>query len=86
MPSAGATTASYVYGLGVDDVVTARRGSADFYHFADDLGSVMALTNGRGEVVERYGYDDFGRPSFFNRAGASIGYMRYTKTKTLNPF
>ncbi len=69
----GAATASYVYGLRVDDVVTARRGSADFYHFADDLGSVMALTDGSGEVVERYGYDDFGRPSFFSRAGASIG-------------
>ena len=70
--AAGATTASYVYGLGVDDVVTARRGSADFYHFTDDLGSVMALTNGTGEVVERYRYDDFGRPSFLNAAGASI--------------
>ncbi len=41
------------------------------YH-TDDLGSVVAVTNASGAVVERYRYDDFANPRFFNGAGAPI--------------
>jgi len=33
-----------------------------YYHF-DGLGSVIALTNASGSMVERYSYDVFGQPS-----------------------
>jgi RHS repeat-associated protein len=47
-----------------------RRGAGDYFHHADSLGSVMAVTNAAGAVVTRYEYQDFGEPSF---SGSSIG-------------
>ena len=35
------------------------RYSVNFYHY-DGLGSVIALSNVNGEIVERYSYDVFG--------------------------
>jgi RHS repeat-associated protein len=32
------------------------------YHHTDDLYNVMAVTDGAGNVVERYEYDDYGTP------------------------
>ena len=33
-----------------------------FYHY-DGLGSVVALSNVNGEIIERYSYDVFGEPT-----------------------
>lgn len=60
--SLGATQATYVYGLYIDEVLQMQRGGVDFYYHADDLFNVMAVTDGAGAVVERYEYDDYGRP------------------------
>ncbi len=37
-------------------------GNAVYYYHFDGLGSVAALSNNNGEIVERYEYDVFGRP------------------------
>jgi YD repeat-containing protein len=39
------------------------------YSHEDDLGNVLALTDASGAVVERYEYDEFGLPRFFNSDG-----------------
>jgi len=39
-----------------------RAGVNSYYHF-DGLGSVVALSNNSGKIVERYSYDVFGEPS-----------------------
>jgi len=59
----GLTQASYVYGSYIDEVLTMRRGGEDHYYHADDLHNVMALTDAAGGVVERYEYEDYGRPT-----------------------
>jgi len=59
---AGVTQASFVYGNGIDEILTMRRGAADSYFHADDLGNVMKLTDGAGTVIESYDYEDYGRP------------------------
>ena len=74
----GATLATYVCGLGMDDVISMRRAGSDFFYHADDLGSVMAVTDDVGATLERYAYHDFGAPRILApdgtpRAGSLIG-------------
>jgi len=35
----------------------------DYYYHFDGLGSVVALSDGNGNIVERYSYDVFGEPN-----------------------
>ena len=76
--------AEYVPGPGyVDETVAVRRDlnrDGDFadanegflYPLADQQHSTVALLNASGAVVERYGYDAFGTPSFYDGAGTSL--------------
>jgi RHS repeat-associated protein len=75
----GDTVATYVYGRYIDEVLQMQRCEstppctstppADYYYHTDDLYNVMAVTDGAGAVVERYEYDDYGRPTFMNANG-----------------
>ena len=69
-----ATTATYVYGRYIDEVLQMQRCEAtppctagtppvDYYYHTDDLYNVMAVTDAAGNVVERYEYDDYGTAS-----------------------
>ncbi len=69
----GATTATYVYGIYVDEVVHMERGGQDYYFHADPTFSTRLVTNGAGTVVEQYHYDDFGRPHVEDGTGLAIG-------------
>ena len=72
---ASATTrATYIYGPYLDEVVQMERdlngdgtiapdGSETFYYHTDDMYNVVAITDGTGDVVERYAYADFGQPT-----------------------
>ncbi len=60
--ASGTETATYVYGLYIDEALTMRRAGSDLYYHTDELYNVMALTNGAGAVVERYEYADYGQP------------------------
>jgi RHS repeat-associated protein len=58
------SVAEYVYGPGIDEpvcmiVVSGGNETKYYYHF-DGLGSVAALTDNSGTLVEKYRYDDFG--------------------------
>lgn len=75
---AGATEATYVNGAdrnvshikgyasqsggSMDNPLNMQRGGTDYFYHTDDLGSVMAITELGGIVVERYDYGDFGGP------------------------
>ncbi len=67
----GATTATYVYGQSVDDVIAMQRGTTDYYYHADEQGSVFALTDATGAVAERYDYGDYGVPEFYAPDGTA---------------
>jgi hypothetical protein len=45
---------------------------ADYYYHGDDVGNVMAVTDGSGAVVERYDYLDYGGPRIFSPEGAPL--------------
>ncbi len=53
-------TTRYTHNLGVDDVLAMERGGVHYYYHKDDLGSVTAITDSKGGVVQTYDYDSFG--------------------------
>jgi RHS repeat-associated protein len=57
----------FVYGPGIDEpicmIVVNGETETEYYYHYDGLGSVVALTNSSGNVVEQYSYDVFGKPT-----------------------
>jgi len=63
---------TYYYGTGIDELI--RMIGADPYepgttYYYDGLGSVIALADYMGNVVEKYSYDVFGKPTIRNSQG-----------------
>lgn len=55
----------YIYGSGIDEpicMINVADNNAVYYYHYDGLGSVIALSDEAGEVVEQYSYDVFGSP------------------------
>jgi RHS repeat-associated protein len=67
--SGTAVIATYVYGVGLDEVLSMDRNSAKYYYLYDGLGSVVNLTNASGQILETYSYDPYGKPA----AASSLG-------------
>ncbi len=65
-------TVSYVYGIAIDDILSMHRNGQDFYYHKNHLGSVMAITDSVGAVVETYDYNPFGTPTIYNATGTEI--------------
>jgi|GEM_PF-6278316 len=57
----GATTATYVYGNYVDEVLARDSAGQRLFYHQNALWSVHALTDAAGGVVERYSYDPYGQ-------------------------
>jgi len=60
----------FIYGTGIDEpicMITAG-GTRYYYHF-DGLGSVAALSDNNGNIVEKYSYDVFGTPAIKGPSG-----------------
>jgi len=65
-------TAHFVYEPGLDQplcLVNGATGSVAHYYHQDALGSVVALTDTSGAVVESYRYTAWGRPSIYDGSG-----------------
>ena len=69
--AAGILKKKHVYGPGIDEILrTTDYGlSTDYFYHADGLGSIVALTDASGAVVERYAYDVYGKPSITDGVG-----------------
>jgi len=93
----GDTVATYVYGRYIDEVLQMQRcestppctspggtgvSPVDYYYHTDDLYNVMAVTDGAGQVVERYEYDDYGRPMVMDAAGNALALSDGTALTT----
>jgi len=64
--------ATYVYGSWIDEILTMNRGGNTYYYHQNSLGSIAAVTNGVGAVVERYEYDAYGNVSVFDGSYSSL--------------
>jgi YD repeat-containing protein len=56
----------YIYGNYLDDVLVKTEDEEDIYYTHDHLFSVVALINEDGDVLERYEYDAYGKPYFYD--------------------
>jgi len=56
----GVQVARYTQGLGLDQPLMVRQGGHTYFYHTDGLGSVVALSDETGHVVQRYGYDAWG--------------------------
>jgi RHS repeat-associated protein len=67
-----ATVATYVWGNGIDELLTTDRGGQRYFFHADDLGSIRKVTDAAHNVVEQYRYADYGGPSILDGTGAPL--------------
>ena len=75
----GAQLGEYIHGQRTDEVLVSNLKSQFVYPVADGLGSVVALTDDKGKVTERFRYSAYGQPTSLSanyQAGASsvFGY------------
>ena len=58
--NAGTKSARYVYGAGTDQPLYMERSGSRYYYHFDPTGSVIALTDSGGIVMDNYAYGPFG--------------------------
>ena len=56
----GTITAKYTHGPNIDEPLAVQQGTNTYYYHADGLGSITALSNASGSIVQTYSYDSFG--------------------------
>lgn len=64
--------AKYVYGRGIDEPLIMERGGTRYYYHANVLGSITQVTNSSGNVVEKYSYDVYGKPTIKDASNTTI--------------
>lgn len=50
----------YIHGPNIDEPLAVTTGKDKYFYHSDGLGSIIALTDGSGKVVQTYEYDSFG--------------------------
>ncbi len=79
----GIQVARYTHALGMDKPLMVVRNGETFFYHTDGLGSVVAITDEAGQVVQRYGYDAWGNIVYsdglfsFNSSGM-VNTLTYT--------
>lgn len=68
----GSIKAKYVYGDWIDEVLTMDRDGEIYFYHTNSLGSIIALTDWYGNVVERYAYDAYGEVSIMDSVGTPL--------------
>jgi RHS repeat-associated protein len=58
-----------VFGLGDDEILYRRAGSAEYYYKSDAMGNVKFILDGNGTGLEKYNYDAFGKAWITNWDG-----------------
>jgi RHS repeat-associated protein len=65
-------TWTYFLGRGIDDIVMRTDGTNRQYFYKNGLGSVVAVANNSGSLLESYEYNLQGQVAMFNGGGSSI--------------
>lgn len=79
--AANVLAARYTYGAGLDEALTMERSGVRYTYHRDALGSITEITDQGGALVERYEYDVYGTPQFFDNVGNVL-----TASAIGNPF
>jgi RHS repeat-associated protein len=70
--ASGGEIARYVHGIRVDELVARITPVGTSYYYHDAPGSTIALSDGSGNVTERYSYDVYGAPAFKGGNGNAV--------------
>jgi RHS repeat-associated protein len=66
----------FIYGNGIDEIIRMDKFEGDtftsYYYHTDANGSVTAITDANGQLVERVTYDIYGMPTFWDATGNKI--------------
>jgi len=81
-----ALSADYTYGHYIDEVLTMSRDSKTYYYHQDGAWSVIAVTDGQGQVVERYAYDPYGTPLYADAQGTPLEAGQTLAGRIQNPY
>ncbi len=84
---AGVLLRKFIYCVGIDEPLVMETGGAGYYYHFDALGSVAALTDANGDLVETYRYDVFGKPCIMAAGDPyAIEGCFYASTTVGNPY
>ena len=64
----------YAYGPGIDQPIILMTPTAEYFYHFDGLGSVIALSDSPGNVVETYAYSPYGKVSQASSVGNTYFY------------
>jgi RHS repeat-associated protein len=67
--ASGNLIANYIHGPGSDEMLARIGTSGTVYYHQNALGSTTGLTDSSGNLVERYQYDVYGRPTIYDGSG-----------------
>lgn len=70
----GNVIARYTHGLNIDEPLAVQQGTVNYFHHADGLGSIVALTNASGSAVQTYSYDSFGNTTISDGISQPYAY------------
>ena len=71
--SLGVLTTAFTHGPGTDEPLDVQTADGKVhYHLADRLGTIQAVVDENGDVVERYGYSVFGQTTIMDAGGVEI--------------
>ena len=74
--SSNHVTKQYVYGNGIDEILRVDKyesgNPVPYYYHTNAIGSVTAITDSSGQLVERISYDTFGMPTITDSSGTVI--------------
>jgi len=73
---AGASSADYLFGPGIDEPLAMSRGGQVYYYETDSLGSINALTDSSATVQNAYLYDAWGQVK--SQTGSLTNPFTYT--------
>ena len=62
----------FVYGTRLDQVLQMKTAANDYYYHANRIGSISAVSDNNGQVVERYDYTAYGETSITDALGAEL--------------
>ena len=62
----------YVYGIGIDEVLTMKVGATTYYYHENTAGSIYAITDSSGDIVESYSYSDYGEATIYDSTGTQV--------------
>lgn len=69
--AAGSLKTMYTHGPGVDEPLMLRKGTSNYFTLADGLGSIIAVADQTGNIIERTQYQAYGHPVFENATTGS---------------